>query len=163
MATPTPLPTMATLRLDDPAVKTAFENLTIYLSRTRDVLFDSSTTDSLGAAVAALQGRPKDIYTFVLGVPSLTGPPLLGLDAVAASTILEARLSFRVAPTASVTVSVTVGDASVGSVTVAAGALATTVTGLGPVAKDATIRPVVTTAGTGAAAGVDAVLQVRCG
>lgn len=96
MATPTPLPSMATLRLDDPAVKTAFENLVIYLSRTRDVLYDSSTTDSLGSAIAGLQGRSKDIYTFgIPGTVGVTEPDTMGLSlphrVVADSTVLEAR------------------------------------------------------------------------
>jgi hypothetical protein len=94
MATPTPLP-IVTSRTEDPdKIRETFQNLLIYLRRTRAVLFDTSVTDNLTAQLSAIGERPKDIYTFGLGTvvttPDEPGYAVTPLDAVADGTIVEA-------------------------------------------------------------------------
>ena len=161
--TPTPLPRVDTVRLDDKVARDAFEQVLIYLQRTRTVLFDSSTEDALGAGIAQLSGRVKDAYTFAIGSPVVSeDSPLTALEAVAASQLKEARVRFEEAPESQVTIDITVNGQTRGTLSVPGGTATASITSFtnAALAENDVIRPVVTVATSGES-GSDAVVQVR--
>jgi hypothetical protein len=161
---PTPLPRIETLRIEEAVTKDALDQILIYLQRTRSVLFDSSTEDALGASLAALSGRAKDIYTFALGTPVVSAdPPLTALEAVADSSMQEARVRFETAPGDQVTIDITVDGETRGTLSVPGGTQVVSITSFtnAGLTKDAVIRPVVTA--VSGDSGLDAVVQVRAG
>jgi hypothetical protein len=93
-ATPPPLPIVTQETENPEKVRETFTNLLIYLRRISRTIFDSSVTDTLGAQIAGIQARPKDIYTFPLGSPTKTpeepGYAVTPLDAVADGALIEA-------------------------------------------------------------------------
>lgn len=169
---PTPLPVIDIhgLKSGDEkawqALGTTLENIQQYLARTREVIFDSSATDSLGAQLSSLQGRPKDIYVFTIGVPATPtpgDPPLGSLDAVADSTLAEVRVRFRVPPQGPVVFGLSIDSIQRAVVTLNTGESAVTLeTFADPkVLKNQQISVRVISAPANNA-GEDCVVQVRC-
>ena len=109
--TPTPLPIIHSSEVEDPQkLQESFDNLLIYLKRTNRVLFDSSVEDSLGQQLTGLGDRPKDIYTFPIGTPTITpedpGYAVTPLDVQADGTVVECNMRGQKGATAPIVVQI---------------------------------------------------------
>lgn len=128
---PTPLPIVnsESIKPDDVegsfvAIKASFDNILSFLERIREAVFDSSTSDSLGASLQNLAGRAKDTYTFQIGTPKVPTEPAYSavpLDAVADGTVVDVYVKGQAAAKGTVTISVTVGGTEVGPISIATG------------------------------------------
>ena len=140
--TPTPLPIveLKDIKGEDVegsfrAIKASLENILVFLERIREVVFDSSTTDSLGAQISNLASRPKDTYTFPIGTPAVTptgpddpGYAVVPLDAVFDGTVVEVYARGQKAAKGPITIQVLLAGTVLATLAVTAGQSSVAVT-----------------------------------